>query len=63
MRGDSYTKLCLPVDSIASARVSAAQLGGAILPVAPECVAGGIRACDGHDPEWNVIQVRAAAGE
>ncbi len=64
VREDSYMKLCLPVDSIAGARAVAAALGGRIKPTTAEWQASerGFRACDGHDPEGNVIQVREAAG-
>ncbi|MBC3874701.1 VOC family protein [Undibacterium flavidum] len=58
VREDSYTKLCLPVANISIARAQADQLGGAIKSSAHEWVARGIRACDGHDPEGNVFQVR-----
>lgn len=60
-REDSYVKLCLPVESIAAARVRAARAGGAIKPTQAEWSARGFRACDGHDPEGNVIQVREPA--
>lgn len=58
VREDSYAKLCLPVASIADARATAAALGGHVKPVAHEWEARGFRACDGHDPEGNVVQVR-----
>jgi predicted enzyme related to lactoylglutathione lyase len=61
VREDSYFKVCLPVDSIATARERAAALGGRIAPVAKEWAARGFRACDGNDPEGNVLQVREAA--
>ncbi len=61
VREDSYMKLCLPVRSIADARSIAAAHGGSIAPVAREWAARGFRACDGHDPEGNVVQVREAA--
>ncbi len=60
-REDSYLKLCFPVASIAAARVTAAARGGLIRPVEAEWQARGFRACDGHDPEGNVIQVREKA--
>jgi len=64
VREDSYVKLCLPVASIAAARAVAASLGGAVQPPDKEWLATerGFRACDGHDPEGNVVQVREAAG-
>ena len=62
IREDSYVKLCLPVKSISAARSIAAANGGAIKPPQHEWEARGFRACDGHDPEGNVIQVRESAG-
>lgn len=62
VREDSYVKLCLPVVSIAAARSLAAANGGAIKSSEHEWEARGFRACDGHDPEGNVIQVRESAG-
>ncbi len=61
VREDSYTKLCLPVSDIATARAKAEALGGAIKSLEYEWVFQGIRACDGHDPEGNVIQLRMLA--
>jgi len=58
VREDSYAKLCLPVANIAAARQTASELGGLIKPTEHEWVARGVRACDGHDPEGNVLQVR-----
>lgn len=60
VREDAYAKLCLPVRSIDEARTVAAPLGGSIKPASAEWEARGFRACDGHDPEGNVIQVREA---
>ena len=62
VREDSYVKLCLPVLSIDAARTRAQELGGFIKPAAHEWEARGFRACDGHDPEGNVIQARERAG-
>lgn len=61
VREDSHVKLCLPVESIAAARARAAALGGTIRPKGREWEARGFRACDGHDPEGNVLQVREDA--
>ncbi|MDI4632881.1 hypothetical protein J7U46_07455 [Pelomonas sp. V22] len=61
VREDSYWKLCLPVASIAAGRAIAASLGGHIAPPSREWEARGFRACDGHDPESNVIQLRELA--
>ncbi len=61
VREDSYWKLCLPVASIGAARLAAPALGGWIAPSEREWEARGFRACDGHDPEGNVIQLREPA--
>jgi predicted enzyme related to lactoylglutathione lyase len=61
VREDAYVKLCLPVESIAAARSLAASLGGTIRPQGSEWKARGFRACDGNDPEGNVLQVRETA--
>ena len=58
VRDDSYIKLCLPVVSIDVARRIADSLGGSIKSTDHEWQARGFRACDGHDPEGNVFQVR-----
>lgn len=60
-REDSYLKACLPVESIAAARARAATFGGCIRPPESEWAARGFRACDGQDPEGNVLQVREGA--
>lgn len=62
VREDSHVKLCFPVASIAAARRTALALGGAIKAPEFEWEARGFRACDGHDPEGNVIQVRETVG-
>lgn len=62
VRDDSYTKICIPVDSIAKARAQAPLLSGALKPPDWEWNWRDHRACDGHDPEGNVIQVRQALG-
>ena len=54
-------KLCLPVLSIAEARAKASELGGKVDPKEDEWPARGFIACDGHDPEGNVIQLREKA--
>ena len=58
IREDSYVKICLPVRSLSAARSTATALGGGLRPAEQEWEARGFRACDGHDPEGNVIQVR-----
>lgn len=62
VREDCYLKVCLPVASIAAARDVAAANGGRILPPDREWESRGVRACEGWDPEGNVLQVRQAAG-
>ncbi|WP_326535888.1 VOC family protein [Pseudorhodoferax sp.] len=62
VREDTPIKLCLPVARIADARSKAAQLGGQVQPPSAEWQARGFRACDGHDPEGNVFQVRESLG-
>ncbi len=59
-REDSWTKVCLPVADITAARRMAATLGGLVKDASCEWEGRGFRACDGHDPAGNVIQVRAA---
>jgi len=61
IREDVPTKLFLPVPSISGARVIAERLGGAIKPERFEWAAANFRACDGFDPEGNVIQIRESA--
>jgi predicted enzyme related to lactoylglutathione lyase len=51
-------KLIFPVASLAEARRQAAALGGGLDPEKKEFEARGFRACDGHDPEGNVVQFR-----
>ena len=58
IREDMAVKLCLPVSSIAAARSRAHALGGMVKPEANEWQARSFRACDGYDPEGNVIQLR-----
>lgn len=61
VREDAYLKLCLPVDGIAEARIRACALGGHVKSAEHAWEARGFRACDGHDPEGNVFQVRESA--
>ena len=61
IRDETPIKICLPVSSIEHARATATALGGRIGPKAKEWSARGFRACDGHDPEGNVFQVRESA--
>lgn len=60
-RESTPIKLCLPVANLAAARRIASAHGGVIDPSANEWAARGFRACDGHDPEGNVVQFREPA--
>ena len=57
LRTDTAVKLVFAAN-IAEARVKAPALGGGVNPKKKEFEARGFRACDGHDPEGNVIQFR-----
>jgi len=61
LRTDVPVKLIFPVTSIATARDRATALGGGTNPKGKEFEARGFRACDGHDPEGNVVQFREKA--
>ena len=52
------TKLIFYVAALGAARQWAALHGGALDPENGEWEARGFRACDGQDPEGNVIQLR-----
>jgi hypothetical protein len=54
-------KLCFGVHGMARARALAAQFGGELNGPEREWEFRGRQVCDGHDPEGNVIQVRAEA--
>jgi len=60
-RADVPVKLFFPVPSIAEARIKAAILGGKLNPKSKEWEARGFRACDGYDPEGNIVQFRESA--
>jgi predicted enzyme related to lactoylglutathione lyase len=60
-RTRSAVKLVFAVQSIAAARRLAPGLGGRLNPAQRMFEARGFRACDGHDPEGNVIQFREDA--
>ena len=60
-REDAYVKVCLPVTNLALARTRAAALGGRLGEPGQEWEARGFRACDGTDPEGNVLQLREPA--
>ncbi len=57
-REDGYIKPFFPVKSLAEARARALELGGMLRPKSAEWEARGFRACDGVDPDGNVIQCR-----
>ena len=60
-RTETPIKLFFFVASLAEARAKAMALGGELNPEKSEWEARGFRACDGHDPEGNVVQVREVA--
>lgn len=57
-REDTAIKPFFFVDDIAATRAAAKAHGGRFAPAAKEWEARGFRACDGIDPEGNVLQVR-----
>lgn len=59
-RWRSAVKLVLPVDSLARVRAQAAALGGGLKEASAAFTCRDFRACDGHDPEGNIIQFREA---
>ncbi len=61
VREETPIKLFFPVPSLAEARAMAPSLGGSVSPKAKEWEARGFRACDGFDPEGNVVQFREGA--
>ncbi len=61
-RSQASVKLVFAVKSIAEVRANAPGLGGNLNPVEDMFEARGFRACDGYDPEGNVIQFREDAG-
>ena len=60
-RTETPIKLFFFVASLAEARAKAMALGGELNPEKSEWEARDFRACDGHDPEGNVVQVREVA--
>jgi predicted enzyme related to lactoylglutathione lyase len=60
-REETPIKLFFRVPSLAQARTRAPALGGRLAPAAAEWAAHGFRACDGVDPEGNVLQFREPA--
>ena len=63
VREDSYIKPFFPVPSLAQARTKAAAFGGQLSPADKEWSARGFRACEGIDPDGNVIQFREEASQ
>lgn len=61
LRTNVPVKLFFPVASLAEARAKAAALGGALYPSHKEWGGRGFRACDGYDPEGNIVQLREGA--
>ncbi len=61
VRHDTWIKPVFAVDSLARVRGAVAVLGGGMEPESSAFVWAGFRACDGHDPEGNVVQFREAA--
>ena len=55
LREDTPIKLGFAVRSIAAARGAAPAYGGAVEAVEREWEWEGVRRCDGHDPEGNVV--------
>lgn len=62
-RAEDPHKLVFPVSSLAQTRARAPALGGLVDPVSREWSARGFRACDGHDPEGNLVQFREPVGD
>ncbi len=57
-RTETPVKLVFAVPSIAEARRIARELGGDVEPVEHEWSLHNYLACDGHDPEGNIFQLR-----
>ena len=62
-RENTAFKLCFAVASLVEARVAAKAAGGELDPPGKEWTFQGLRACDGCDPEGNVIQLREVPPE
>ncbi len=60
-REDAYIKPFFPVTSLADARRRVVALGGRLRPQGEEWEARGFRACEGVDPDGNLIQLREDA--
>jgi predicted enzyme related to lactoylglutathione lyase len=61
VREETPIKLFFTVSSLAKGRSVALDLGGQLNPIQREWTGEGFRACDGHDPEGNVFQLRQNA--
>ncbi|MCO8168810.1 hypothetical protein NJC40_13635 [Pseudomonas sp. 21LCFQ02] len=61
LRTDLQLKLVLPVASLALVRQQASELGGGLNPLDQQWQARNFSACDGFDPEGNVLQFREDA--
>lgn len=61
LRSETPIKLVFSIPSMADARAKAHALGGALSPEGSEWRTSTFRACDGHDPEGNVVQFREHA--
>lgn len=59
-REDTTVKLYFLVDALAAVRERIEALGGWLFDASREFEARGFRACDGVDPEGNVVQFREA---
>ena len=59
-REDTPIKLAFVVPDLAAARLAATQCGGGLNGAERQWVFQGWTVCDGHDPEGNVVQFRAA---
>lgn len=60
-RENTYIKPFFPVTSLSEARQKAGALGGQLRPKTAEWGARGFVACEGLDPDGNVIQCREDA--
>ena len=60
-RENTAIKLVFPVESLAAARQLAPLHGGGLNTATREWMFQGMRVCDGHDPEGNVVQFRERA--
>jgi predicted enzyme related to lactoylglutathione lyase len=61
VRAQTPIKLIFPVANLVEARASASFLGGQVGAADKEWGTQSFRACDGHDPEGNVFQLRQTA--